>query len=125
MMKNNTTKVFVYGTLKEGYSNHSCLRNSPKITEGWLYGFQMWESYIPYVRKINDPESKVYGEVYEVTQDILINNLDVLEGHPYFYERIFIPDQLGGVWIYLCEKGGRNLVKSGIWGNLNKGQSFD
>lgn len=114
MIENNTTKVFVYGTLKKGYGNHIRLRNSPKVTEGWLYGFQMWESIIPYVRKVDDLESKVYGEVYEVTLDVLINSLDVLEGHPNFYKRVFVPDQLGGVWIYLCESG-RSIVKSGIW----------
>ncbi len=114
MIKNNTTKVFVYGTLKEGCGNHPCLRGSPKITEGWLYGFQMWQNFIPYVRKVNDQNSRVYGEVYEVTRDILINNLDVLEGHPDFYERVFVPDQLGGVWIYLCNSG-NSIVKNGIW----------
>lgn len=114
MIENNEVNVFVYGTLKKGYGNHDCLRSSPRITEGWLSGFEMWKSSIPYVRKSNDLESKVYGEVYRVPWNVVINNLDILEGHPVFYERIFIPDQLGGVWIYLRE-GGHTFVKNGIW----------
>ena len=116
MKENNKVNVFVYGTLKEGYGNHSCLRGSPRISEGWLSGFEMWKSGIPYVRRNNDLESKVYGEVYRVTWDTVLHSLDILEGHPRFYERIFIPDQLGGVWIYLCESG-CTFVESGIWGH--------
>lgn len=116
MIDNDTVNVFVYGTLKKGHGNHSCLRGGTRITEGWLYGFEMWQSTIPYVRRNGDPESKVYGEVYRVRWDTVINSLDILEGHPRFYERVFIPDQLGGVWIYLCEAGSF-IVESGIWGH--------
>ena len=114
MIENKKANVFVYGTLKEGYGNHGCLENSPRITEGWLCGFEMWQNGIPYVRRSNDPESKVYGEVYEANWDTVLGSLDILEGHPRFYEREFISDQLGGVWVYLC-KSGSQFVKSGVW----------
>lgn len=109
-----TTKVFVYGTLKKGFHNHRCLNNSKQIGEGWLYGFEMWRNFVPYVKRSENKESKVFGEIYEVSIDTLINSLDILEGHPYFYKREFIEDQLNGVWVYLCDSGD-SFVKNGIF----------
>lgn len=98
----NTIRLFVYGTLKEGHGNHHhYLSGCKKVQEGWLYGFEMWSSGIPYVRRSSDPDSRVYGEVYEVDMATVEHGIDLLEGHPSWYKRTFIDDQLGGVWVYL------------------------
>jgi len=86
------------------------------VDTGWLKGFEMWQSIIPYVCRSKDPEKRVYGEIYEVPVNLILNKIDILEGHPDFYRREFV-DQLGGVWIYLCDsvKWGCVPVENGIW----------
>tara|TARA_R110000744_G_scaffold161885_1_gene278462 strand:- start:758 stop:1159 length:402 start_codon:yes stop_codon:yes gene_type:complete len=79
-------KVFVYGTLKSGFSNNILLSQStllgPGVTEN-LYA--MYEDGIPYVSKSSE-QSQISGEVYMVDSQSL-DNLDLLEGHPRWYKR--------------------------------------
>ena len=79
-------KVFVYGTLKSGFSNNILLSQStllgPGVTES-LYA--MYEDGIPYVSKSSE-QSQISGEVYMVDSQSL-DNLDLLEGHPRWYKR--------------------------------------
>ena len=85
------TKVFVYGTLKEGYSNHNYwMKGTSFYAEGetvdkWtMVGKGM--SY-PYLLEENDSYgANIKGEVYTVTREQLLN-LDTLEGCPYHYRR--------------------------------------
>ena len=112
----NFVKLFVYGTLKEGYGNNRYyLYDCEKLGEGWLKGFEMRASGIPFVYYSNDPESKVYGDIYRVPWDKIVNSIDFLEGHPSFYTRTWIEDQLGGVWVYLCDYSRTPIVESGIY----------
>lgn len=84
------TKVFVYGTLKEGYYNHD--RHLGKATklydattklkmamigDGWAFPFLLG----------NHPKGyHIKGEVYEVT-DAELAQLDILEGVPHMYNK--------------------------------------
>lgn len=102
MENNKEVRLFVYGTLKENHGNHFFLNGCKKLGTGWLEGFEMWSSGIPYVYYSDDPKSKVYGEIYSVPWSVLTGPIDRLEGHPSFYKREFI-NQLDGVWVYLCD----------------------
>lgn len=94
-----TIRLFVYGTLREGYGLHNNLRGCKKVGEGWLHGFKMYARGIPFVVKSDDPNDKVFGEIYEVkVGSRTLDTIDAIEGG---YTRTMIADQLGGVDIYL------------------------
>ena len=87
-------KVFVYGTLKSMYHNNGLLRTAKAMGEAMTKEeYATASAGIPYV--INPltlkPEDEyktlpVKGEVYEV-DDLTLEDLDGLEGHPHWYER--------------------------------------
>jgi gamma-glutamylaminecyclotransferase len=81
-------KVFVYGTLKQGYSNHYLLSSSKQDTseayvDGILHNGWGFPCMQPYRRSEG---FCVKGEVYTVDLETL-DNLDALEGHPDFFYR--------------------------------------
>lgn len=79
------TYVFVYGTLKKGYGNHSLLQTSKFIGEGvttWCW-YEMYDGSFPYVVfHGNGLNNAIKGEVYEVNDNTL-RTLDHLEGVDY------------------------------------------
>ena len=129
-------RVFVYGTLKRGFCNHDLLAkarfvDTPVTVK--LYGFYAdrdvyaadEEIPIPYL--FHDPAPgdaavAVQGEIYEVSPRTLAR-LDVLEGHPDWYERQRLPIQRpdGAVtecWGYFIPgpaKAGMRLLSSGLF----------
>jgi gamma-glutamylcyclotransferase (GGCT)/AIG2-like uncharacterized protein YtfP len=86
--------VFVYGTLKAGFGNHSLLGASKLIGRGVIPG-RLYVCGLPYFK--NEGNSAVHGELYRVTDDVLAR-LDALEGHnehnpeTSFYKRITLSD---------------------------------
>lgn len=85
--------VFVYGSLKEGYWNHSVLQDSGFITTATTCKkFNFHTCGFPYMHEYGAVEErmKVHGELYEVTSDEVMEDLDSLEGHPYHYQRSYI-----------------------------------
>jgi len=83
-----TNKVFVYGTLKRGYNNHSLLEKATLL--GKAVTKKKWtmigkDMSFPYVMEQDDALGKnVVGEVYVVNSQELAS-LDRLEGVPYHY----------------------------------------
>ena len=88
-MKGNK-KVFVYGSLKRGFYNHPCIERATylgtAITCGRKFIMASGGSFPIVYYSGNSTWGYVEGEVYEVTPDIL-DNVDSLEGHPYWYRR--------------------------------------
>lgn len=83
-------KVFVYGTLKRGGRFHKALQDSTFLGEArtkHLYG-AYWNRYPVVTRKLS--ELQVHGEVYEV-DDVVLKELDQIEGHPDLYIRDSVP----------------------------------
>lgn len=80
-------KVFVYGSLKKGFGNHPLIDNPTTrlLGEYFLDGAEMFSlgSFPGVIRG----EGRVTGELYEV-DDSTLRDLDRLEGHPTFYERM-------------------------------------
>ncbi len=113
--------VFVYGTLKQGFSNHRYLAGSKFLGTGrTVERYAMYASGIPFV-VMTEPISEIHGELYEV-DDFTLETLDDLEGHPDFYRReqaeICLDDGSQPdikAWIFFSENNSGTLVPSGIF----------
>jgi gamma-glutamylaminecyclotransferase len=84
-------RLFVYGTLRQGCTNHHLVFGSrhlgPATTvEPFVMTTQKSRSF-PYIFKHADLyAAPVKGEMYEINQEVL-RRLDDLEGHPDHYRR--------------------------------------
>lgn len=92
----------VYGTLKKGFHNHYFLKSSEFIGKGVTKDeYTMTKSSIPFVNETGSTPIKV--EVYKISP-ITLSNIDLLEGHPNWYNRkevkIKIDDKLISAWLY-------------------------
>tara|TARA_Y100001963_G_C6628802_1_gene375274 strand:- start:260 stop:655 length:396 start_codon:yes stop_codon:yes gene_type:complete len=115
--------VFVYGTLKFGFSNYRLLWDSKLIGRGiTTKKFALYEAGIPFVME-HESDTEIYGEVYEVDEQTLAI-LDSLEGHPYMYERKrsnvrLINGENCMPWIYFyqgeCKQLGMNKIINGVF----------
>ncbi|NVN82136.1 MULTISPECIES: gamma-glutamylcyclotransferase [unclassified Vibrio] len=107
--------VFVYGTLRQGQSNHHYLQN------GELLGrFDTPESFAlfdlgAYPAMISGKKS-VAGEVYIINDEIL-ESLDRLEDVPVEYRREQIETIFGLAWVYLYQLDltANKEILSGNW----------
>ena len=119
-----TNLVFVYGTLKKGYSNHQLLKQAELECKGTINGIMLNLGAFP---AIINGRATVFGEMYRVTPEILAF-LDRLEGHPHFYERKLVDvldlEELHetSAWCYFLSKGAQEyyqevcpVIKNGIW----------
>lgn len=112
-------RMFVYGTLKKGFGNHSYFlqdaeyigeaETKPEFTMLHLGGF-------PGVVHVGNTVIK--GEVYEVNVKQL-PPIDRLEGHPRFYERQVVDTTQGSAWMYLLPEerlSQSRIIETGVWG---------
>lgn len=86
-------KVFVYGTLRNNESNSHYLAGARIIaTQCWTEG-ELWDTGLGYPAMVNVKKGRVYGEIYQVTEEQL-KSLDELEefngegNKNNYYERI-------------------------------------
>jgi gamma-glutamylaminecyclotransferase len=110
--------VFVYGSLKRGFHNHSVMVASggqliakDSIPAGM---FKMLDlgAFPALVEADGGP---ITGEVYRVAT---LERLDMLEGYPRFYNRRIVTTDSGQrAWIYFLEndRSNRDVVASGKW----------
>ncbi len=98
-------KIFVYGTLKQGKSNHRFLEGyEPKRAKA--PGIILFDGrYFPYAQR---GCGIAKGELYEV-DSFTLAKLDKLEGHPTHYKRELTPvfdSEMKKVdaWIYLTDR---------------------
>lgn len=115
--------VFVYGTLMEGYWNHTLIATSEQIGKGETQEhFMLTTSSIPFVSDLQKV-STIKGELYCVDQSTM-RQLDLLEGHPTFYERKKTMVNVNGeeyeAWMYICNDSAGTLVQDGDWRRYNK-----
>lgn len=105
-------KLFVYGSLKQGFGNHELLENSKYLgsydTSDANYLMISLGSY-PGVIELDGQDNHHYilGEVYEV-DDITLAMIDRLEGNGQFYTRkivqLYDTDHSFDAWMYLLPK---------------------
>ncbi len=70
--------VFVYGTLRQGASNHSFMEHAHLVTsEAYLYG-TLYDTEKGYPALVTGGYDRVIGEIYNVTEQLL-EKLDRLE----------------------------------------------
>jgi gamma-glutamylaminecyclotransferase len=110
--------IFVYGTLKQGCSNHGFLAGQKLVgTARTVPGFVLYEldGYPGMVLRIESPAS-VTGEVWSVVAECL-ERLDELEGTAQgLYRRVPVPlvgpfiDQRVEGYLYLQPVDGRRLI---------------
>ena len=96
--------VFVYGTLKRGFTNHHLLVDS--IYLGVVYTLRrftlgMDKYHIPYM--IDIPNTRIRGELYLVDPSNLAK-LDKFENVPKYYNRrkIIVQDRYHTLWTCWC-----------------------
>jgi len=106
----NMIKVFVYGTLKQGYGNHRVMERA----QGRFLGCDKIRDFacinamsFPYA--IKQDGATIIGEVYELDEGGLYH-LDMLEGYPHHYQREMITTKYGEAWIYFSHKDLQDLV---------------
>jgi gamma-glutamylcyclotransferase (GGCT)/AIG2-like uncharacterized protein YtfP len=82
--------LFVYGSLKKGFDNHSLLSKSTiRIGKArTIKKFGMFEdSFGNYPYLIPQPISKIEGELYQINRKEILNEIDEFEGVPDLYQR--------------------------------------
>lgn len=109
--------LFVYGTLKQGFSNHYFLKDAEFVAPAkTVERYALFVDEFPHVYP-KDPVCSIQGEVYHVDFSTL-TRIDALEGHPNFYRRELVEVRLQSgeatkAWIYFHSKGAGQLIASG------------
>jgi gamma-glutamylcyclotransferase (GGCT)/AIG2-like uncharacterized protein YtfP len=119
-----THKVFVYGTLRNGWGNHALLVKSEFLGKATLQAKMYTFGFIPYISLNNaNDDDIVHGEVYSI-DDYTLARLDQLEGYregnveSSFYTRSLVRTSLGDAYVYHIEYRDNNEAKrieSGDW----------
>lgn len=117
------TRVFVYGTLRQGQGNHRLLENQQFIGTSRTEAIYEMIHLGGFPGVLRTGPASIRGEIYEVDDDALAR-LDRLEGHPHFYtrEEIDIPGT-ERVWIYFYNNRNPSreniVIESGDWNTVN------
>lgn len=106
--------VFVYGTLKKGFSNHRLLASSELLGAARTVNkYAMYTTGVPIVVK-DESVSEIFGELYRVDEATLVY-LDSLEGHPDWYRR-----EMVDVLLLEDDREGQQAERAWIYFNLDK-----
>jgi gamma-glutamylcyclotransferase (GGCT)/AIG2-like uncharacterized protein YtfP len=73
-------RVFVYGTLLADQTNHHRLANSVRVFAQASVDGTLYDVGCGYPALVLSGQGKVFGEVYEVSEEVL-HSLDALEGY--------------------------------------------
>ncbi|MGN4291249.1 gamma-glutamylcyclotransferase family protein [Bacillus cereus group sp. MYBK87-2] len=124
--------VFVYGTLRKKQTNAHYMQSAICIAdEAWTYG-KLFDTNEGYPAMTYSNEEKVYGEVYEVNDDVL-QKLDKLEEYTGnaesdLYDRItetiYLGDREIRAFVYVAQNKEmlKKVIISGDWVEYQKGQ---
>lgn len=118
--------VFVYGTLRNGHSNHHLLKEAHCYGIGSTeaaYAMYLLGGY-PYVTG-SETRYPIVGELYAVDGDTL-KTLDSVEGHPRYYERreitVIVGEERHLAWMYFRNPQGV-LMQGGDFNEANSGKT--
>lgn len=112
--------LFVYGTLKRGYSNHRLLVDATFLgndeAPGRLYAFGRG---VPHVKPLDGSQLMwVKGEVYRLTNPEMLRAVDRLEGHPNGYTRTEVrlrSGMMAHIYYWHHTVWAEDLVQNGEW----------
>jgi|TARA_R100000935_G_scaffold8691_1_gene18111 gamma-glutamylaminecyclotransferase len=93
-------RVFVYGTLLAGESNHAWLKGASCLGRWTTPPRFTLIDLGPYPVLSAGGRTAVTGEVYRISR-LILQRLDVLEGYPADYQRRLIDTPWGRAWVYL------------------------
>ncbi len=114
-------KIFVYGTLKKGFSNHHYLSDSKFLGDA-----ETVEKYVMYIKDnipfVSEREkvSRIQGEIYSVTKNTL-KRIDLLEENTLWYNRKEVKVKfkksckIVEAWLYFNEYEKGYIEKSGFF----------
>lgn len=117
--------VFVYGTLRQGASNHWRMEGAEFVGEGEVEGLLYRIGWYPGL-VLKEGSGTVKGEVYRADAEKMAK-LDVFEGcsagdpEPHEYRRVKTRVRLAGgtqetwVWEFIAPIGEREAIGSGDW----------
>lgn len=116
------SKVLVYGSLMKSYWNHPLIKNQKYIGIGTLEGYEMYHVHsFPGIIKSKNNQEYIFGEVYEVTDDVL-KKLDRLESEGEMYirrqEKITVNGEEIEAYVYVWNRNinpGCEKVKTRPW----------
>ena len=109
-------RVFVYGTLKRGFSNHHYLRRARFVGRARTpAAFQLFDLGA-YPGAWMPGNSVIEGEVYDVDA-LTLASLDHLEEVPRVYRRETVQTENGTAFIYVLQRmpRGARRCRSGCW----------
>ena len=114
--------LFVYGSLKKGGGNHGYLKDSKFVQHYKLKNHALVDLGHGFPYLIQEKNSFVYGEIYEVSEDTL-EKIDLLEGVPYLYKRMLTNYELNGTleiaglyyYLSIMEDIPNKKMKTGYW----------
>lgn len=112
--------VFVYGTLRQGESNHHYLGNAQWLGQETLSAqFAMYD--VGEYPAIVAGNQAIIGDVYRVS-DVILAELDELEEVPFEYRREQVMTRLGLAWVYLYQNSDvlQVPIASGDWCTYRK-----
>ncbi len=102
LYNNKWLPLFVYGTLRQGFSRHTLLQHCPYVGSaftrmtGWvLYRTATQNSYPVLLPALTEQPGAVYGEVYLVSPDV-VRELDFVESNGIQYHREYRTIQIHG-----------------------------
>ena len=109
-------KVFVYGTLMKGETNHDFLQNATFLDKTVIEGYDMYN--VGWYPAIIDGEGLAIGEVYSVPVEDM-PSIDSLEGEGSLYEKRCVRITVNGVpdfaFVYVYLGDCSDLVKIPSW----------
>ena len=131
VVKSDTSgvRVFVYGSLKQGQVNNRVLADAELLGRCYLEGkYTMVDlGWYPAVIPGGDTERRIFGEVYRISEDHL-DALDMIEGHPTYYERHKINTPWKNAWCYFLPDdylSAGSEIESGMWNPIEEELDFE
>jgi gamma-glutamylcyclotransferase (GGCT)/AIG2-like uncharacterized protein YtfP len=112
-------RLFVYGTLKRGFSRNSVLKNCEGNVDFLMFPGKMLSlGAFPALVKYDAVLSKIWGETYEIDTQILLL-VDRIEGYPDLYTREQRTTREGHLaWVYFFNQeppASATVIETGAW----------
>ena len=111
--------VFIYGSLKKGFFNHSLIEENPRnrlIRKGFVGGYRLYLLWSYPCVKPSAEEDKVYVELYSLCDEVF-DRIDVMEKRA-GYSSVEVKDDDGNVgiiYVYDREVDKNRIISSGNW----------
>jgi gamma-glutamylcyclotransferase (GGCT)/AIG2-like uncharacterized protein YtfP len=111
-------RVFVYGTLRRGGTNHRLLARARHLGDWTTPAVFALFDLGGYPGAVPRGQTAVVGEVYSVDAATL-RRLDRLEDYPRLYDRVPVATPWGDAWMYVLRRRPRGArpLPSGDWMN--------